>query len=183
VTRQQIERECPKCKSTLTARATYCGCGWKAETRRSAPEKSTGIGDCAWLANGEQCHYPGTSSHNTQGLGPWYCRFHAAPDVSQHYGEQVVIQSRNYRLMTMQERDAQHLARLKDPDYKPKFRACEERSCIVGGTLQPNGKYLCYKHKKTPESLQYAKQGLRPGMVSERVSLRQPGDDDEVVAA
>jgi hypothetical protein len=166
--------ECPQCGSEI-GKARYCGCGWKQG--KADPQKSAGVGNCAWLANGEQCHYPGTISHNTVGLGPWYCRFHVTPDISQHYGEQVVRESRNYRQLTIAERDAMHQARLKDPHYKSKFRACEERSCVKSGTLQPNGRYLCYQHKKTPDAIEYVKP--KKGNAAERVHMREPGQDDE----
>lgn len=182
-----MTNECPKCHSPLGAKATYCGCGWKKDIGGKGgglpaiPGKSDGVSDCAWIANGERCHYPGTTSHNTVGMGPWYCRFHAMQDISQHYGEQVVRESRNYRQLTMKERDAMHLARVKDSTYKPKFRACEEYSCIKSGTLQPNGRYLCYSHKNTPDSIDYARPKRGAKKAEEYVSWREPGMDLEEV--
>lgn len=164
--------ECPKCSNEI-GKARYCGCGWK-QAGKGDPQKSAGIGQCAWLANGEQCHYPGTISFNTQGMGPWYCRFHAVNGITAHHGEQVVIASRDYVAMDLGGRDAQHLTRLKDPNFKPRVRACEEKRCIKPGTLQPNGKYLCHTHRLEPSSIEYYKPRTK-GNVAEQ--LREPGDD------
>lgn len=160
--------ECPKCHSPLGAKATYCGCGWKAEVKQAEkagglppiPGKSEGFTRCAWRAHGEQCHYAGTTSHNTVGMGPWYCRFHAAPDISMAYGAQVVEQSRS-GVMPAQ----------------PNIKGCEEIHCVGVGHLQPNGRYLCYQHKKTPDEIEYAKP--KKNNIQAPPTLREPGMDEE----
>lgn len=160
--------KCPECGFAVTR--DKCVCGWTPSGK--VAEKSAGIGKCAWVAHGEQCSYPGTISFNTQGMGPWYCRFHSQPDISQSYGAQVVEQSRTYVHISMTTRDAQHLKRLGDPSYKPKVRACEELHCIKPGILRPFGRYLCETHKHG--EVQYAKDGPKQGRVGNRVTVRAP---------
>ena len=177
MSRQTVERECPKCHSPLGARARYCGCGWTAEVKDNTG-KSAGISDCAWLANGEQCHYPGTTSHHTNGTGPWYCRFHATQGISQSRGEQIVIQSRSYQPMTLAERDAQHLARLRDSNYRPPSKACEEKRCLRAATMQTNGRYLCPTHSKTPDGIEYSKRWhFPPPQLIPQAIEREPGQE------
>ena len=132
--------ECPECRSPLSASATYCGCGWG---RKKSGSKSQAIENCAWVSASGRCRYPGTISHNTQGMGPWYCRFHAKPDLSASYGEQVVIESKGYqpRMMAERDHDAVHM-----PYAGP--RACQERSCMK---LAIAGSDLCAKHAGMPD--------------------------------
>lgn len=163
--------ECPKCNSEI-GKARYCGCGWK-QAAKSDPMKSAGVGNCEWISNGERCHYPGTISHNTQGLGPWFCHFHSQSGISAHYGEQIVNASRDYKPSMMEERDASHLRRLHDPQWKPALRACEERRCLKPATLHTNGRYLCPTHRETPDSIQYARRGPDKGRAEHAAKFEQ----------
>lgn len=165
--------KCPECGFSVTR--DKCVCGWTPKGKEA--EKSAGITNCAWVTHGEQCGYPGTISHNTQGMGPWYCRFHSQSDITQQYGAQVVQQSRFYQPRSLAQRDADHLARLRDPHIKPKVRACEELRCLRAGTLQPNGRYLCSTHKRG--EVEYAKAGPNRGRIQAPIIERQPGEDAE----
>lgn len=57
---------------------------------------------CAYRVNGERCNYPGTISSivhtgtEPNHPGPWYCRWHFECE-SPAFGEQIVVESRNYR--------------------------------------------------------------------------------------
>ena len=148
--------QCPNCGDTLGKSSTKCGCGWRAE--QSKPERSQGIQSCAWVSASGRCHYPGTISHSTQGMGPWYCRFHAKPDVSAAYGEQVVIESKGYKPRTMAERDYDAV---HTPYAGP--RACQERTCRK---LAIRGGDLCTEHAAMPEVQRVGKAKFVPVMGS-----------------
>lgn len=166
MTKQIRDFECPSCNQTLHAGATFCGCGWTKGTRKKGtastlppiPGKSEGISQCAWIASGEQCHYPGTISHNTQGLGPWYCRFHAEIGIGSAYGQQVVVESRT-----------------KPLPGNPDIKGCQEVHCVRVGHPQPNGRYLCYEHCKTPDTIEYARPPLKRSNLL--IIEREPGQD------
>lgn len=51
---------------------------------------------CAWVASGERCRYPGSISAQTNGGGPWYCSLHFGCD-SGIAGHDIVLASRSYR--------------------------------------------------------------------------------------
>ena len=70
-----------------------------------APQRAQGIEDCAWMSEGERCHYPGTIWRNVHGVGPGYCRFHVQENISMAYGARVVLESRDYKPRTMAQRD------------------------------------------------------------------------------
>jgi hypothetical protein len=94
-----MERECPKCGVTLTAQATYCGCGWrqrKGNPKASSEDSVAPIPDCCEYTNGfKRCRYPAVFSPSTRGGGPWYCRFHARR-VDSTRAAQIVDESQEF---------------------------------------------------------------------------------------
>ena len=70
-----------------------------------APQRAQGIEDCAWMSDGERCHYPGTIWRNVHGVGSGFCRFHIQEDITAAYGARIVVESRNYKPRTMAQRD------------------------------------------------------------------------------
>lgn len=67
--------DCPSCGGPLGAKATYCGCGWKADKRPVAgPGQIFRDKQCTYLANLERCQYPvGFYDH---GATSGWCIFH-----------------------------------------------------------------------------------------------------------
>ena len=88
-----IDRVCQDCGTTLSPRATYCGCGWgkkkRVDTQPFDPR-------CAYENNAERCRYPGSISAGTLGGGPWYCRVHIRERGTQ-FARQALDASQSYR--------------------------------------------------------------------------------------
>lgn len=76
-------------------------------SNREPPQRAQGIEDCAWMSDGERCHYPGTIWRTVHGVGPGFCRFHVQEDCTAAYGAAVVVESRNYRPRSLVERDGE----------------------------------------------------------------------------
>lgn len=52
-------------------------------------------GNCAWVASGRQCCFPGAMTESTLGTDRWYCRFHfKCTDGA--IGAEIVRQSQSY---------------------------------------------------------------------------------------
>ena len=129
-----LKTECPDCKSSLPADATSCGCGWK----KGKPQRTGGIQDCAWISDGEQCHYPGTGWSNTHGVGPGYCCFHAMSGLSMEQGKAIVLRSRSYAPRTQ----AQRYHDAVFGENRPRLLACQSTLCPPSSKALP-GRDLC----------------------------------------
>jgi len=147
-------------------------------------DRPLGYSQCEWIADGQRCRYPGSSSSNTKGHGPWYCTAHAG-SLLLHDGPvvaaQIVERSMNYRHLTMEERDARYVRDvLKNPDYKPRLRGCEVRECVNPSRAREDGHYLCYLHRTLPatELGIRTQQPLPPKAADFMPPMREPGSDD-----
>jgi hypothetical protein len=89
---------CPKCHVALEGAGISCAdCGWseraeRSERQRLDPQRF----QCAWVADGLRCRYPGTIAQSTNGTGPHYCRWHYQCADPVH-GARLVQESQGYQ--------------------------------------------------------------------------------------
>lgn len=70
---------CSDCGSVLTPGANACECGFKVPGKKKGPAHNAQDGRCRWTNGNQRCPATGTMSTNTNGGGPYYCRWHFRP--------------------------------------------------------------------------------------------------------
>lgn len=101
-----MSRDCPQCGNPLIAPFKSCACGWGAP-KRAEREQPRHDGFCSWHANGKRCRYPGSLSSNTNGAGPWYCRYHFGC-TDPVIGAQILDESQEYKPVTKGDQEREH---------------------------------------------------------------------------
>lgn len=93
---------CPQCGADLEAAKRACSsCGWTLRAWRAELAKQQAAHDpqryqCAAMADGLRCRYPGSVNRGTTGAGSWYCRWHIDCDNPAE-AARLVHQSQAYK--------------------------------------------------------------------------------------